>query len=90
MMVNINIDTHWRGNPDAEPIDVTESPDEPPESEEEPPRVVIIGRELRFGAAGARRGQGHSLHRGSSGRGADLGPPQAEQPESNAIRIHPA
>lgn len=45
VMVNIQIDTDWRGNPDApEPIDVTETPDQPPVSEEEPPRAVIIGR----------------------------------------------
>lgn len=43
--VNIQIDTQWRGYPGAEPIDVTETPDEPLESEEEPTRVVIIGRE---------------------------------------------
>lgn len=43
--VNIQIDTHWRGNPNApEPIEVTQTPDEPLESEEEPPRAVIIGR----------------------------------------------
>lgn len=44
VMVNIQIDTHWRGIPDAGPIDVTVTLDEPPESEEEPPRAVIIGR----------------------------------------------
>lgn len=44
VMVNIQIATEWRGIPGTEPIDVTEAPDEPPESEEESPRVVVIGR----------------------------------------------
>lgn len=44
VIVNIQIDTQWRGIPGTDPIDVTGTPDEPPEFEEEPPRVVIIGR----------------------------------------------
>lgn len=52
VMVNINIDTQWRGET---PIDVTETPDEPPAPPEldAAPPVVVIGKR-----PGNRQGEG--------------------------------
>lgn len=55
VMVNISIDTQWRGRQGGgEPIDVTETPDEPPSAPELPasPSVVVIGKRPQKGQGG--------------------------------------